>query len=90
MKKARIVVLGLFLASALNSFAIKQNQHCQPDPDAGALMCGQQCRTFDSCESTATTPSTAYCWLAYTVSGTYVIACHEGEYDPCCDPNYQW
>jgi hypothetical protein len=90
MKKLRIAALTMFLATALNSFAIRPNEHCLSDPDSGALMCGQVCKTYSSCGSTNTTPRTAYCWLAYTVSGGQIIACHEGAYDPCCDPNYQW
>lgn len=35
-------------------------------------------------------PVGSYCWAAALVNGEPADACHSGDYDPCCDPDYQW
>lgn len=92
MKKLQIVALiAIVLSVSINSSAAYQNNnYCPPDVDAGALLCRSSCDTAISCRSSQQLPVGSYCWLAYSVSGTHVIACHQGEYDPCCDPNRRW
>lgn len=90
-KQLRIAVLIVsVLGVSLNSYAVQGNpNHCPPDPDSGALICKALCYTATSCLYNTNNPVGTYCWVAYAVSGG-AIACHNGQYDPCCDPNYQW
>lgn len=89
--KLRIAALVIsLLGISLNGSAVQgNNNNCPPDPDAGSLTCRATCASQVSCRFFNQNPVGTYCWRAYSVSGG-VIACHNGLYDPCCDPNYQW
>ena len=95
MNKLRIAALvvsffGLILVSSAQPVQPGRNNHCPPDPDTGAIICRASCLTMDSCHRTSQHAIGTYCWLAYAVSGTQIIGCHDGQYDACCDPNYPW
>lgn len=88
--KRTLLALTLAIASlAAPSQGIRPNtQHCPRDP-AGTLVCGARCMYPNSCVPTANLPVGSYCWKANLVDGS-PGSCFDGNYDPCCDPNYQW
>ena len=87
-----IFVLVLFVIPADTRAAVPpdRNENCPPDPESGWIYCQSKCEGNGLCASDQTTPSTSYCWAVALVSGHPAYSCHSGEYDPCCDPNYQW
>jgi hypothetical protein len=90
----RIVVAFLFVvAIAGSSFAQgvppSGNPHCFPDPDLGILVCNSICTYPNNCQFRVDLPVGSYCWRGTLIGGN-PGACFDGEYDPCCDPNYQW
>lgn len=92
MKLRRILFGVLLTALSLNLSATKVGNpnYCPPDVDAGALVCRSGCSGVTTCRYSTDRPVASYCWVAYGVGGTRPMACHNGDYDPCCDPNYQW
>lgn len=92
MKNVRIfaLTLSLLLVATDSPAPVQGNNNCPPDMDAGALICRSTCYSSNSCRVSNENPVGSYCWIAYSVSGTSTLACHQGVYDPCCDPNYQW
>ena len=94
MKTMRVLASTLvFLAIAMSSSAQVspgRNSHCPPDPDAGWIICGATCEYPNVCHAVQNPPVGLYCWQAALVNGYPANVCHTGDYDPCCDPNYQW
>jgi hypothetical protein len=92
MKNMRVfgLVLILLLAAAESPAPVQGSNDCPPDMDAGTIVCGSRCYTSDTCRYSEDAPVGTYCWLAYSTTGSAIIGCHDGVYDPCCDPDYQW
>lgn len=87
-----IFVLVL-LSMAADARAIPQperSKHCPPSPDSGWIFCKSTCEGYGLCVYDNANPAGSYCWAAALVNGQPAYACHQGNYDPCCDPNYQW
>ncbi len=86
------VMLVLF-AIAVSSSATpppERSKNCPPDPDAGWIVCRSTCQSPNTCQYLSTLPIASYCWQAALINGYPAGACLSGEYDRCCDPNYQW
>ena len=84
-----LVLLGL----AANAHAVippERSNHCPPDPDSGWIVCRSTCEYPNKCVYNTANPVGSYCWQAALVNGYPANVCHSGDYDPCCDPNYQW
>lgn len=47
------------------------------------------CRLVNVCVGETGLQDGVYCWEARLTTGQ-TGSCFNGEYDPCCDPNYQW
>jgi hypothetical protein len=91
---ARIVGLALVLFGfAVNSPAVippERSKHCPPDPDTGWIICRSTCQYPNTCQYNNQLPVGSYCWQAALVNGYPAGVCFSGDYDRCCDPNYQW
>ncbi|HYK03060.1 MAG TPA: hypothetical protein VE974_14965 [Thermoanaerobaculia bacterium] len=92
----RLVGLMLFcLTLALPALALPPIMgDCEEaDPESGSLMCGYVCKSTSlgsSCGTPTTPqPSGSYCWQAYLYNTSYE-ACHQGNYDECCDTGGQF
>lgn len=88
----RVLLLSFVLAFAFATTSPAPpigNTRCPMDTDAGTLVCRARCDLYSVCKVDTQLAITSYCWRAKSVEGSW-IACHEGEYDRCCDPYYQW
>jgi hypothetical protein len=83
------VLIGFAVSSSATPLP-ERNKNCPPDPDAGWIVCRSQCQYPNTCQYNSAYPVGSYCWQAALVSGYPANACFSGDYDPCCDPNYQW
>lgn len=93
-RTVRLVALTLvvlsFAASSSAFIPPERSNHCPPDPDSGWIVCSARCAYPNTCVGLNPPQVGPYCWQAALVSGYPAHVCHEGDYDPCCDPNYQW
>lgn len=92
-QKTWIALFLLVLLGAADARAVVQphrKNHCPPDPESGWIACRSTCEGGGWCAYDDANPVESYCWAAALVSGEPADACHQGDYDPCCDPNYQW
>lgn len=93
-RTGRILTLTMILLSlGLNSPAAidpERDKNCPPDPDTGWIACGASCVYPSTCKPTPNAPAGTYCRQAKLANGYPAGVCFSGEYDPCCDPNYQW
>jgi hypothetical protein len=95
MRLRTIVCFSLVLSCLAANAAVppSKNSRCPPPPNGGSLSCGARCMTFhlgSYCDSTVEPkPSAlAYCYqVRYEEQETSTQTCHEGSYDPCCDPD---
>ena len=84
-----LVLLGM-AANAGAQVQPERSRHCPPDPESGWIACKSTCEAGGLCAYNNANPVGSYCWAAALVSGEPADACHQGDYDPCCDPDYQW
>ncbi len=93
-QRVRIHTLALVLFGfAISSSAAippERSKNCPPDPDTGWIVCGSTCVYPSKCQPLKNAPVGTYCRQATLVSGYPAGVCFTGDYDPCCDPNYQW
>lgn len=84
-----LVLFGVTIGSSAQ-VRPERSSHCPPDPDAGWIICGATCEYPNVCRALNNPADGVYCWQAALVNGYPANVCHSGDYDPCCDPNYQW
>lgn len=92
MKILRAGILVLFVVGvAFDTPAayVDRTTRCAEDVDSGARACSALCKYPNTCVYDGKLPTGTYCWKALLTNGTW-SSCHQGNYDPCCDPNYQW
>lgn len=86
----RTVALSLVLASAAHAaIPPERDNHCPPAPESGWIHCDAVCRYVNACVAEDNLPVGTYCWEAKLTTGE-MGSCHDGDYDPCCEPDYQW
>ncbi|HEV7765614.1 MAG TPA: hypothetical protein VGQ76_11480 [Thermoanaerobaculia bacterium] len=69
---------------------------CPPPPDGGTLVCRARCEgggpfgSYCQFSAQAQPTDTFYCYQVRYLGDVWTTACHEDDYDRCCDVNAQY